>query len=116
MKNFKVSQSLEGEVVIIKAQGYLNDLGGEEIEKTFKDAVKQGKKKFILDFSKIAYINSIGVSFLVGIVDKAKRDHLKVCFTHLSKINAELFEMVGLKKYAPLFTNHQEAMKHLSRA
>ena len=115
MKNFKVNQELRGNVVLFKAQGYLNDLGGEEVEKLFKKAVKEGYKKFIIDFGKIAYINSIGVSFLVGIVEATREKKLKVCFTSLSKINEELFDMVGLKKYAQAFSSSSEALEYLKR-
>jgi anti-anti-sigma factor len=113
MKNFKVTQDQQGNVILFKAQGYLNDLGGEEVEKLFKKALKDGHRKFVIDFGKIAYINSIGVSFLVGIVEATRENDLKVCFTSLSKINEELFEMVGLKKYALTFASNREALDFL---
>jgi anti-anti-sigma factor len=113
MKNFKVKQEDRGNIILFKLQGYLNDLGGEEVEKLFKKAVKEGSRKFIIDFGKIAYINSIGVSFLVGIMEATREKALKVCFTSLSKINEELFEMVGLKKFASTFTSNAEALEFL---
>ena len=115
MKNFKVTEEKAGGVVLFKLQGYLNDLGGEEVEKQFNRAVKEGNKKFILDFGKIAYINSIGVSFLVGVMEATRENSLKVCFTALSQINEELFEIVGLKKYAATFKTTPEAMDFLNR-
>ncbi len=115
MRNFKVIQEQRGDVTLFKIQGYLNDLGGEEIEKLFKVEVKGGQKKFIIDFSKIAYINSIGVSFLVGIMEATREKTLKVCFTSLSKINEELFEMVGLKKYSATFASNSEAFDYLKK-
>jgi anti-anti-sigma factor len=116
MKNFKVSQDQQGDVILFKAQGYLNDLGGEEVERLFKKAVKEGYRKFVLDFGKIAYINSIGVSFLVGIVEATREKGLKVCFTALSTINAELFEMVGLTKFAVTLPSNREAVEFLKTA
>ena len=83
------------------------------MEKLFKKAVKDGHRKFIIDFDKIAYINSIGVSFLVGIVEATRETALMVCFTSLSKINEELFEMVGLKKFAATFVSNVEALEFL---
>jgi anti-anti-sigma factor len=116
MKNFKVTQEQQGEIILFKVQGYLNDLGGEEVEKLFKKAVKEGHRKFIIDFGKIAYINSIGVSFLVGIMEATREKALKVCFTALSKINEELFDMVGLKKYAATFGSNPDAMEFLRKS
>jgi len=115
MRNFKVTQENRGGVVLFKLQGYLNDLGGEEVERLFKVSVKEGQRKFIIDFGKIAYINSIGVSFLVGIMDATREKTLKVCFTSLSKINDELFDMVGLKKYAATFPSDTEALAYLKK-
>ncbi len=113
MNNFKVKQEDRGDVILFKPRGYLNDLGGEEVEKLFKKAVKEGHRKFIIDFDKIAYINSIGVSFLVGIMEATREKALKVCFTSLSKINEELFEMVGLTKFAATFVSNAEALEFL---
>ena len=113
MKNFKIKQEVRGDVILFKVQGYLNDLGGEEIERLFKKAVKEGHRKFIIDFDKIAYINSIGISFLVGFVEAAREKTLEVCFTSLSTINEELFEMVGLKKYVAIFASNAEALEFL---
>ena len=90
-------------------------MGGEEVERLFKVEVKEGYQKFIIDFDKIAYINSIGVSFLVGIMEATRDKTLKVCFTSLSKINEELFEMVGLKKYSATFVSNSEAFEYLKK-
>ena len=115
MRNFKVTQEQRGDAILFKLQGYLNDLGGEEVEKLFKIEVKEGQKKFIIDFGKIAYINSIGVSFLVGIMEATREKTLRVCFTSLSKINEELFEIVGLKKYSTTFASNSEAFEFLKK-
>jgi len=115
MRNFKVIQEKQGDVTLFKLQGYLNDLGGEEVERLFKIEVEGRQQKFIIDFSKIAYINSVGVSFLVGIMEATREKTLKVCFTSLSKINDELFEMVGLKKYSETFVSNSEAFEYLKK-
>jgi anti-anti-sigma factor len=115
MKNFKVTEEKLGDILLFRVQGYLNDLGGEEVEKQFKRAVQEGCRKFILDFGKIAYINSIGVSFLVGIMEATRDQALKVCFTALSQINEELFEIVGLKQYAQTFPSNPEALEFLKK-
>jgi anti-anti-sigma factor len=115
MKNFKVIQEQQGDIILFKLQGYLNDLGGEEIEELFKIKAKENHKKFIIDFGKIAYINSIGVSFLVGIMEATRQKTLQVCFTSLSKMNEELFEIVGLQKYSATFASNSEAFEFLKK-
>jgi len=115
MRNFKITQEYRGDVVFFKLQGYLNDLGGEEIERLFKLGVKEGQNKFIIDFGKVAYINSIGVSFLVGILETTREKALKVCFTSLSQINEELIDLVGLKKHVSTFASKSEALDYLKK-
>jgi anti-anti-sigma regulatory factor len=73
MKNFKVTEEKQGDVILLKVQGYLNDLEATR-EKT-----------------------------------------LNVCFTALSPMNEELFEMVGLKKYAVTYSANPEALEFLRR-
>ncbi len=113
LKNFRVNQEQRGDIILFKLQGYLNDLGGKEIERFFKVEVGEGYKKFIIDFGKIAFINSVGVSFLMGIMEACREKSLQVCFTSLSKINEELFEMVGLKKDSSTFASSSEAFEYL---
>jgi anti-anti-sigma factor len=114
INHFKVSPSYRGDVVLLRLQGYLNDRGGEELEQQFQSEVNNGHWKFIFDFSKIAYVNSIGVSFLVGILETTRQKGLRVCFTSLAKINDELFEMVGLKKDSTAFSSNEEAFEFLA--
>jgi len=116
LKNFKVIQEQQGDIILFKLQGYLNDLGGEELERLFKGGVEEGYKKIVIDFGKIAYVNSIGVSFLMGLMETTRRKSLQVCFTFLSKINVELFEMVGLNKYFATFPSNLEAFAYLQKA
>ncbi|MEW6184836.1 MAG: STAS domain-containing protein [Thermodesulfobacteriota bacterium] len=113
-RNFKVSRTFRGDVVFLRLEGYLNNQGGEEVERQFKTEVENGHKKFVLDFCKIAYINSIGISFLVGILETTRKEDLRVCFTSLSGINEELFEMVGLKKDTIVLRSNEEAFEFLS--
>jgi hypothetical protein len=48
-------------------------------------------------------------------MDATREKTLKVCFTSLSKINDELFDMVGLKKYAATFPSDTEALAYLKK-
>jgi|Deesub1362A_J573_1020465.scaffolds.fasta_scaffold00004_81 anti-anti-sigma factor len=106
-----VSKSLE-DVAVIYPQGYLNNLVGESLEKECNACIGKGIKKIVLDFSKTKFINSIGISILLSIIEKLKKHNGILCFTSLNKMHEEIFEMLGITKYALVFRNEDEALKH----
>jgi anti-anti-sigma factor len=93
------SKSL-GELAIIYPQGYLNSIVGEMLERECSACLGKGTKTIVLNFAKTEFINSIGVSILLSIIEKTKKFERTLCFTDMSQQHKEVFEMLGLTKYA----------------
>ena len=69
MSDFSLSTSVNGDVVIIKTSGYLNNIGGEKIADACYKEIDNGKKLFLLDLEESKVVNSIGVSILIEIIE-----------------------------------------------
>jgi anti-anti-sigma factor len=91
-----------GDYVVIKASSYLSGRSGEELEKEFDKNMEQGRLNFVVNFRDTDIINSIGISILIGIIEKTMEKKGSIYFTNLSRVNEELFRMMGLLRYAPL--------------
>lgn len=91
-----------GDYTLIRASSYLSERSGEELEKEFERNMQQGKRKFIINFKDTEIINSIGISIIVGIIEKIMEQNGSIYVTNLSKVNEEIFRMMGLLRYAPL--------------
>ena len=89
----------EGEKAIVYAGDYINKLSGEQIERECKQKLESGVKTLVVNFSETEIVNSIGVSILLGVIDRASDAGAEVVFSNVREETIELFEMLGL-------TNH----------
>ncbi|HLE08935.1 MAG TPA: STAS domain-containing protein [Thermodesulfobacteriota bacterium] len=97
--------------VVLFADEYLNDVEGEKLEELCDAFLMKGVKKLIIDFSDTGLINSVGISILVGIMDKLKGGKGVLLFSGLKKVNHDIFNMLGLTKNVPVCKTPQEALK-----
>ena len=113
MTNFRVDSKVVGDVAVLYPQGYLNNIVTEKLEKECSTFLKKGYKKIVLNFNSIEFINSIGISILLGIIDEVKGTDASLYFTNVSRLQDETFEMLGLKKYMRIFPSEAEAVTEL---
>jgi anti-anti-sigma factor len=114
MKNFSFMIKEFDNFIIFYFDGYLNNRFRElEIEDKLDILLKKGYNKFIMNFYKIKLINSVGISILIGIVDKIIKNKGKLAFSNLSKTTLEIFEIVGLTKDIKMFKKEKEAIRYI---
>lgn len=99
-----------GDSVILYPDDYLNDIEGERLEEMCDDFLKKGFKKIVIDFSETDLINSIGVSILIGIIEKIRENNGALAFAGLKSVNRDIFDIVGLTKHVQIFDTVDEAM------
>ena len=112
MGDFCLDIKFRKDVAIFQTQGYINNLGGEKIEKRCEDILSEGYRKFIINFNDSPIINSIGISILIGLIDRVKKAEGNVCFTNLTTAHSEVFELMGLTKFASIFHTEEDAVHH----
>lgn len=99
-----------GDSVILYPDNYLNDIEGEKLEEMCDSFLKKGFKKIIIDFSETDLINSIGISILIGIIEKIRESNGALIFAGLKSVNKDIFNIVGLTKHVQIFDTVEEAM------
>jgi anti-anti-sigma factor len=92
----------DGDRATVFAGDYLNKLTGEKIERECRRQLDAGCKELVVDFSDTEVVNSIGVSILLGVIDKASNAGARVVFSDVNEDTAELFEMLGLTSHVTL--------------
>lgn len=91
-----------GESVTVFASDYLNKLSGEKIEKECKQYLTDGCKTLEVNFKNTEFVNSIGISILLGVIDAASDFNASLIFSEVSDHTIELFEMLGLNNHVIL--------------
>ena len=95
---------------IVYSDNYLNAIEGEKLEEECEELLEKGFRKVVIDFTSTELVNSIGISILIGIMEKVKENNGKLLFSSLRKGNIDAFKMLGLTKYVPIYETEQDAL------
>ncbi|HEY7783383.1 MAG TPA: STAS domain-containing protein [Pyrinomonadaceae bacterium] len=99
-----------GTTAVIYASDYLNKLTGERIERECRRQLDSGCRALVIDFADTQLVNSIGISILLGIIDIAEKNAVRVIFSDVNNQTVELFNMLGLTRHVILVRDEQEAL------
>jgi anti-anti-sigma factor len=111
-----VQSAQDGEVAIVRTDGYINNLGAERIEQECETLIERGFRKFVINFEKSPIINSMGLSILIGIIEKMLEIKGVLAFSDLTPVNAETMEIMGLTQYAQIYPTERDARVGLTAA
>ena len=112
--DFSLITRNEGDVVIIETNGYLNNVGGEQIAQACYKEIDNGKKLFLINLENSKVVNSIGVSILIEIIEKLQDVDGKLGYYNLAPIVEKTFNIMGLTKYSSVFSSESEALQGMS--
>jgi anti-anti-sigma factor len=100
--------------VVIATSGYINNLGGQQIIDGFNKYFKNGIKNFIINLDESKVVNSIGISFLIEIIEILHDSNGKLVFTNLDPAVDKTFMIMGLFQYAEKASDVDEGLKYFS--
>jgi anti-anti-sigma factor len=100
-------------VAVVYPKGYLNNLSGEALVAECGKHARAGVKKIIVNFRDTDLINSIGISFLLTVMEELRDAGGTLCFTEMKKVHLDTFEMLGLTKYFLFFPDEDAALRAL---
>lgn len=109
-EEFSLTSQVDGPVLIIRTNGYLNDLGAEQVDEICSDQLEKGINKIVINLEQSPLINSIGISILIGIIEAIEDCEGLLAFTNLTPTNKKTFEMMGLLQFAQPFDTEDEAV------
>ncbi|HEY4707654.1 MAG: hypothetical protein A2054_02085 [Deltaproteobacteria bacterium GWA2_55_10] len=99
-----------GDTVVLYPDNYINDIEGEKLEELCTSYLERGFKKVVIDFSETDLINSIGVSVLIGMIEKVRDRKGNILFSGLKQVNYDVFSIVGLTKHIMIFETEEDAI------
>jgi anti-anti-sigma factor len=114
LQNAKVVTKDESGTLVVYVGGYLNSSLGEEVEKIVGTQVQGGTRRLLLNFGQTRMVNSIGISFIIGVVEKVMEERGRMAFCEVSRINRDLFQVTGLAKHVRSFETEREALDFLA--
>ncbi len=107
--SFNLESSLDNKIGIIKTNGYINNIGGERIVSEFNNLRSNGAHNLILDLADSKVVNSIGISYLIEIIEKLNETNGKLVFANLDSTIEKTFTIMGLFHFAEKADTLEEA-------
>lgn len=103
-----------GEVTLLDIRGDITILSESSLNDAYADANNQGAGKILLKFEKAAYINSGGISVLIQLLAKTEQNNQQIGIIGLSDHFTKIFNMVGITKFAKIYTTREAALEAMS--
>ena len=114
MSDFTLTSKNKDGLLIIETNGYLNNIGGEEIAKVCNENIDSGTKKILLNLENSKVVNSIGVSILIEIIEKLQEVGGELGYYNLAPIVEKTFNIMGITKYCEVYDSVDSALEKLS--
>jgi len=108
---FNLVTETKDNCIIINTTGYINNIGGQKIVDEFYKHHGNEINNVILNLAESNVVNSIGISFLIEIIEKLNQSNGSLIFTNLDPSIEKTFTIMGLFQFAKKADNLVEAFK-----
>ncbi len=112
---FSLTSEVRDQCLIIATNGYVNNVGGEAIAQEFSRQFESGVKYVILNLAGSRVVNSIGMSFLIEIIEQLEEAGGKLVFTNLDPAVEKMLSIMGLFKFAGKEPTVDEGINAISK-
>ncbi|MBN3038169.1 MAG: STAS domain-containing protein [Candidatus Omnitrophica bacterium] len=106
-----VKERNEGDVMVLDLSGEININTSPDVRKCFDKLIKEQKKKILLNFEEVGYIDSSGLATMVEMMQRMKRFGGTLRLTNLTDKVRGLFEITKLDRLFGIFPSEEEALK-----
>ena len=102
-------------LIIVDLSGELTTFAEAAITDAYHAATARGARYILLNFAGVDYLNSAGISIIIGLLTEARQAEQRLLVTGLTPHYQKIFQMMGLANYAPIFES-EEAARHAVEA
>ena len=109
--DFKLESEKKDNCLVISTYGYINNVGGQKIVEEFNKHKSDGTNNYVLNLKESKIVNSIGVSFLIEMIEKLNETQGKLVFANLDPTIEKTFTIMGLFQFANKANTIDDALK-----
>jgi anti-anti-sigma factor len=109
-QSFTLTSELRDNRLVIVTSGYVNNVGGEAIATEFNKHFENNVTQIVINLAGSKVVNSIGMSFLLEIIEKLQEAQGKVIFTNMDPAVEKMLTIMGLFEFAGKAASVDEAL------
>jgi anti-anti-sigma factor len=113
-EEFTLLSEKMGDTLVIKTEGYINNVAGEKISQVFSDNTNNDIKNAVFDLQKSKVINSIGISYLLEVIEMLSEKNGKIIFLNLDPTIEKTFKIMGVFQFSQTANSLDSALKELT--
>ena len=98
--DFNLITEMHNKTLLMKTEGYINNTAGEKMVQEFTNKFDDSMNKVVIDLEKSKMINSIGISYLLEIIETLSQKEGKLVFVNLDPTIEKTFKIMGLFQFA----------------
>jgi anti-anti-sigma factor len=98
--DFNLITEIHNKTLLMKTEGYINNTAGEKLTQEFSNKYNDAMNKVVIDMEKSKMINSIGISYLLEIIETLNQKEGKLVFVNLDPTIEKTFKIMGLFQFA----------------
>ncbi len=114
-QEFTLTSEIRDQRVVITTSGYVNNVGGEAIAREFRRHYDDGIREFVINLAHSKVVNSIGMSFLIEMIEQLQDSEGKLVFTNLDAAVEKMLSIMGLFQFAGKEPTVDDALRSLAR-
>lgn len=103
-----------GEVVVLELDGRLDSNTSKVLEDKVMDILAKGRRKLLMDFHGVDYINSTGLRVLLLALQQLKKNQGRLVLCSIKDYMKEVFEISGYTEIFPIYGDQTEALANFS--
>ena len=113
---FSLTSEVRQNCLVITTTGYVNNVGGEAIAAEFNRYFGSGTIHVVINLAQSKVVNSIGMSFLIEILEQLQEAKGKLIFTNLDPAVEKMLTIMGLFALAGKEKSVEDALRVLTAA
>jgi len=108
---FSLTSEVRQSCLVITTSGYVNNVGGEAIAGEFNRHFTSGIKNVVINLAQSKVVNSIGMSFLIEIIEQLQEAGGKLVFTNMDPAVEKMLTIMGLFGFAGKEKSVEDALQ-----
>ena len=108
----EIIEEKQGGINIFKLNGRLDSNTSQGFEKKLFQAISDGSKSVVVDFSDLDYISSAGLRVILKATKAIKREDGRIMLCSMQDYVKEVFEIAGFDSFLPIVSTMDDVLKH----
>jgi anti-sigma B factor antagonist len=101
------------EITCLRFVGDISSASKDAVVGTYQALDKAAHKRLLLDFKGVEYLNSSGIALVIQVLMEAHKSAQTIAICGLTAHFTKVFTMVGITKYATLYSDEAAALAAL---